>query len=85
MNAQVILKATKVDGVYNKDPMKHKDAKKFAKLSYLDVIKKRLRVMDTTATSLCMENQLPIVVFDLNQPGNIRRVVMGEKIGTLVS
>ncbi len=85
MNAEVILKATKVDGVYDKDPMKHKDAKKFTSLSYLNVIKKQLRVMDTTATSLCMENQLPIVVFNLNQPGNIRRVVMGEKIGTLVS
>ena len=85
MDAEVILKATKVDGVYDKDPMKHKDAKKFTSLSYLNVIKKQLRVMDTTATSLCMENQLPIVVFNLNQPGNIRRVVMGEKIGTLVS
>jgi uridylate kinase len=85
MNAEVILKATKVDGVYDKDPMKHKDAKKFAALSYLNVIKKQLRVMDTTATSLCMENNLPIVVFNMNQPGNIRRVVMGEKIGTLVS
>lgn len=85
MDADVILKATKVDGVYDKDPLKHKDAKKFTKLSYLNVIKKQLRVMDTTATSLCMENQLPIVVFNLNQPGNIRRVVMGEKIGTVVS
>jgi len=85
MNAEVILKATKVDGVYDKDPMKHEGAKKFSNLSYLNVIKKQLRVMDTTATSLCMENNLPIVVFNLNQPGNIRRVVMGEKIGTLVS
>lgn len=85
MDADVILKATKVDGVYDKDPVKHKDAKKFGKLSYLNVIKKQLRVMDTTATSLCMENNLPIVVFDLNQPGNIRRVVLGEKIGTIVA
>jgi len=85
MNAEVILKATKVDGVYDKDPMKHKGAKKFTHLNYLDVIKKQLRVMDTTATSLCMENHLPIVVFNLTQPGNIRRVVMGEKIGTVVS
>jgi uridylate kinase len=85
MNAEVILKATKVDGVYDKDPMKHKGAKKFAQLNYLDVIKKQLRVMDTTATSLCMENHLPIVVFNLTQPGNIRRVVLGEKIGTIVS
>ncbi|HNX69013.1 MAG TPA: UMP kinase [Candidatus Omnitrophota bacterium] len=85
MDADVILKATKVDGVYDKDPVKHKGAKKFTQLNYLSVIKKQLRVMDTTATSLCMENQLPIVVFNLTQPGNIRRVVLGEKIGTIVS
>ena len=85
MDADVILKATKVDGVYDKDPLKHADAKKFTKLSYLNVIKKQLRVMDTTATSLCMENRLPIVIFNLTQPGNIRRVVLGEKIGTVVS
>ncbi len=85
MNAEVILKATKVDGVYDKDPMKHKRARKFTHLSYLDVIKKQLRVMDTTATSLCMEHHLPIVVFNLNRPGNIRRVILGEKIGTVVS
>lgn len=85
MNASVILKATKVDGVYDKDPVKHRGAKKFTHLSYLDVIKMQLRVMDTTATSLCMENQLPIVVFNLNRTGNIRRVVLGEKIGTTVS
>ncbi len=85
MNAEVILKATKVDGVYDKDPVKHKDAVKFARLKYLDVIKNQLRVMDTTATSLCMENNLPIVVFDLTKPGNIRRAVLGEKIGTVVS
>ncbi len=85
MNAEVILKATKVDGVYDKDPMKYKGAKKFAQLDYLEVIKRQLRVMDTTATSLCMENHLPIVVFNLTQPGNIRRVVLGEKIGTVVS
>jgi uridylate kinase len=85
MNADVILKATKVDGVYDKDPVKHKGARKFTHLSYLDVIKQQLRVMDTTATSLCMENQLPIVVFNMNRAGNIRRVVLGEKIGTTVS
>ncbi len=85
MDADVILKATKVDGVYDKDPMKHKDARKFTKLNYLNVIKRQLRVMDTTATSLCMENKLPIVVFNLTQPGNIRRVVVGEKIGTVVA
>ena len=85
MDADVILKATKVDGVYDKDPMKHPNAKKFVKLDYLNVIKKQLRVMDTTATSLCMENHLPIVVFNMMQPGNIRRVVLGDKIGTVVS
>lgn len=85
MNADVILKATKVDGVYDKDPVKYKGAKKFTHLSYLDVIKMQLQVMDTTATSLCMENQLPIVVFNMNRTGNIRRVVFGEKIGTTVS
>ncbi len=85
MNADVILKATKVDGVYDKDPVKHKNARKFSKLNYLDVIKKQLGVMDTTATSLCMDNKLPIVVFNLKQSGNIRRVVLGEKIGTVVS
>lgn len=84
-NADVILKATKVDGVYDKDPVKYKNAKKFTRLNYLDVIKRQLRVMDTTATSLCMENQLPIVVFDLNRAGNIRRVVLGEKVGTVVA
>ncbi len=84
-DADVILKATKVDGVYDKDPVKYKNAKRFSRLNYLDVIKRQLRVMDTTATSLCMENQLPIVVFDLNRAGNIRRVVLGEKVGTIVS
>ena len=84
-NADVILKATKVDGVYDKDPVKYKNAKRFTRLNYLDVIKRQLRVMDTTATSLCMENQLPIVVFDLNRAGNIRRVVLGEKVGTVIT
>jgi len=85
MNAGAILKATKVDGVYDKEPKKHKDAKKYKSLSYLDVIKQRLRVMDTTATSLCMENRLPIIVFNMNRVGNIRKVVSGERIGTVVS
>jgi uridylate kinase len=84
IGAGAILKATKVDGVYSADPMKFKDAKKFAKLKYIDVLKKRLKVMDATAISLCMDNKLPIVVFNLNREGNIRRVVLGEKIGTLV-
>jgi uridylate kinase len=85
INADVILKATKVDGVYTADPMKVKAAKKFQSLKYIDVLKKRLKVMDATAISLCMDNKMPIVVFNLTKPGNIRRVVLGEKIGTVVS
>lgn len=85
INADAILKATKVDGVYSADPMKIKSAKKFEKLKYIDVLKKELKVMDATAISLCMDNKLPIVVFNLNKEGNIKRVVLGEKIGTVVS
>jgi len=85
INADVILKATKVDGVYTADPMKVKGARKFEKLKYIDVLKKRLKVMDATAISLCMDNNLPIVVFNLTKVGNIKRVVLGEKIGTVVS
>ena len=84
INADVILKATKVDGVYTADPMKVKGAKKFTQLKYIDVLKKGLKVMDATAVSLCMDNSLPIVVFDLTKKGNIKRVVLGEKIGTVV-
>jgi len=85
INADAILKATKVDGVYSADPLKVKEAKKFDKLKYIDVLKKGLRVMDATAVSLCMDNKMPIVVFNLNRQGNIKRVVVGEKIGTVVS
>jgi uridylate kinase len=85
IQADVILKATKVDGVYSADPLKVKNAKKFSSLKYIDVLKKNLRVMDATAVSLCMDNKLPIVVFNLNKEGNIKRVVLGEKIGTVVS
>jgi len=85
INADAILKATKVDGVYSADPLKVKGAKKFDKLKYLDVLKKGLAVMDATAISLCMDNKLPIVVFNLNKEGNIRRVLLGERIGTVVS
>jgi len=85
INADVILKATKVDGVYTADPVKVKNARKFEKLKYIDVLKKGLKVMDATAISLCMDNNLPIVVFNLTRVGNIKRVVMGEKIGTVVS
>ena len=84
IGADSILKATKVDGVYDRDPLKHPRAKKFDRLAYLEVLKRRLAVMDATATSLCMDNRLPIVVFNLTQRGNIRRVVLGEKIGTRV-
>jgi uridylate kinase len=84
MNAEVLMKATKVDGIYDKDPMAHKNAKKFDKISYLDVMNKGLKVMDLTAVSLCMDNKLPILSFDLNKPGNIARAVRGETIGTLV-
>lgn len=85
IGADVILKATKVDGVYTGDPVKDKTAKKFDKLKYIEVLKKRLRVMDATAVSLCMENDLPIIVFNLTRRGNIKRVILGEKIGTVVT
>lgn len=84
IGADVILKATKVDGVYSADPVKIKDAKKFSQLKYIDVLRKGLKVMDATAISLCMDNKLPIVVFNLNKAGNIKRVVLGEKVGTEV-
>ncbi len=85
IKADAILKATKVDGIYDADPMLVKDAKKFAEISYMEVLKRGLKVMDSTAISLCKDNSLPIVVFNLNQRGNIRKVVTGEKIGSLVS
>jgi len=84
INAGIILKATKVDGVYSADPKKDKKAKKFAKLKYIDVLKKGLKVMDATAVSLCMDNELPILVFNLTKIGNIRRAILGERIGTIV-
>ena len=84
IGADVILKATKVDGVYSADPLKDKSAKKFDTLTYLDVLNNRLKVMDSTAISLCMDNKLPIIVFNLKARGNIVRAVMGEKIGTVV-
>jgi uridylate kinase len=85
IGADVLLKATKVDGVYDSDPVKKKDAVKFDRLSYIDVLKKNLRVMDATAVSLCMDNQLPIIVFNARKKGNIVKVVMGEKVGTIIS
>ena len=84
VGAQVILKATKVDGVYSADPKKHADATRFEQVDYLQVLQLGLEVMDSTALTLCMDNGLPIIVFDMNVPGNIRRVVMGETIGTYV-
>ncbi len=85
IKAEVILKATKVDGIYDADPAIVKDAKMFDQISYMEVLKKGLKVMDATAISLCKDNNLPIIVFNLNHHGNIRRVVTGEKIGSLVS
>lgn len=85
INAEVILKATKVDGIYDKDPKKHKNAKLFRELKYMDVLNKGLKVMDSTAISLCMDNKLPIITFNLTVPGNIARVIAGEPIGTIVS
>jgi uridylate kinase len=85
IKAEVILKGTKVDGVYTADPMLDPSATKYSAISYLQVLERQLKVMDATAISLCMDNNLPIVIFDLRQAGNIRRVVLGEAIGTTVS
>jgi uridylate kinase len=85
MHADLIMKATKVDGIYDKDPMKFKDAKKFETLSYIDVLNKDIKVMDSTAITLCMDNNMDIVVFNMFEEGNIAKVVNGEKIGTLVT
>jgi uridylate kinase len=84
MRAEVILKGTKVDGVYTADPMIDKAAKRYDSISYLEVLERRLKVMDATAISLCMDNKLPIIVFNLRQVGNLRRVIMGEPVGTTV-
>ena len=84
IGAEVILKATKVDGVYSSDPVKNKNAKRYETMRYIDVLKRGLKVMDATATSLCMENELPIIVFSMKKDGNIKRVIMGEKIGTMI-
>ncbi len=85
IKAEVIIKATKVDGVYDADPKKVPTAKRFDQISYIDVLSRGLAVMDTTAISMCMDNSLPIIVFNLNVPGNLKRVVLGEKIGSLVT
>lgn len=85
VKADVILKATKVNGVYDRDPGKSPDARMYSHITYLDVLSGGLAVMDTTAISLCMDNGLPIIVFNLNVPGNLRRVMSGEKVGSLIS
>ncbi len=85
IHAEVLLKATKVDGVYSADPFKVKSARKFKRLKYIDVLRKGLKVMDATAVSLCMDNKLPIVVFNLHQKNNIKEAVLGGKVGTVVS
>ena len=85
VGADVIMKATRVDGVYDRDPLKHKDAVKFDRLTHLEVLQKGLKVMDSTAASLCMDHGLPILVFNMTVEGNIRRAIFGEDIGTLVT
>ena len=84
IRANVIMKATKVDGIYTADPMKDPQATRYETISYLQVLEKRLQVMDATAISLCMDNQLPILVFNLRTPGNLRRAVLGEPVGSVV-
>ena len=84
LNADALLKATNVDGIYDQDPKKYPDAKKIPELTYLDVLNKKLNVMDTTATSLCMDNSLPIIVFNINKKHNLKKIITGEKIGTVV-
>jgi uridylate kinase len=85
IGADVILKATKVDGIYDSDPKKNPDAKKYTHITYTDALQKRLKVMDSTAFSLCLDNKTPIIVFNFFQPHNLRRVVLGERVGTLVT
>ena len=85
LKAEVLIKGTKVDGVYDKDPVLNRDAKKFKKLNYSDVISKNLRVMDLTAITLCKENNLPVQVFDINKYGNLRKLVLGRDIGTIIN
>ncbi len=84
IKAEIILKGTRVDGIYDRDPEKSSDATRFDELSYFQVLRDGLKVMDTTAISLCMDNHLPIIVFNLKEAGNLKRIVTGEKIGTIV-
>jgi uridylate kinase len=85
IGADILLKATKVDGIYDKDPVKHKDAVKYKKISYIDALKQRLNIMDSTAFSLCMDNAIPILVFDMNEKDSIKKAVTGKSIGTIVT
>jgi uridylate kinase len=85
IKAEVLLKGTKVDGIYNADPVLVKDAVKYDQITYMDILSKGLKVMDLTSVSMCKDNNLPMIVFNMNQPGNIRRVVLGEKVGSLVT
>jgi uridylate kinase len=85
IGAEVILKATKVDGIYDADPVRNPKAKRYPEITYLEALRRQLKVMDSTAFSLCMDNRMPIIVFDLFKPGNLRRVVLGEKVGTRVT
>lgn len=85
IEADAVLKATRVDGVFDKDPLKFKDAVRYDRLTYIEVLQKNLQVMDATAVSLCMDHKLPIIVFDMTQPGNIKKAIEGEEVGTIVS
>lgn len=84
IGAEAVLKATNVDGIYTKDPKKYDDAEKIDRITYLEVLNKKLNVMDTTATSLCMDNNIPIIVFDINEKGNLKKLIDGKEIGTIV-
>jgi uridylate kinase len=84
IGAEAIFKGTKVDGVYDKDPLLNKGARKYNELSYLDVLKRQIKVMDATAISLCMGHQIPIIVFSLKEKGNIKRLILGDRVGTRV-
>jgi uridylate kinase len=84
VKAEIILKGTKVDGIFEDDPLRHPEARKFERLSYFDVLQKGLRVMDTTAISLCMDNRLPIIVYNLKKKGSLKQILMGGKVGTMV-
>ena len=84
IKADVLLKGTKVEGIYNADPVRVKDAVKYDEITYMDILRQGLKVMDLTAVSLCKDNNMPMIIFNMNQPGNIRRVVLGEKVGSLV-